>query len=72
MENCDMDKKLYTRRDLMFLFNNARFFLHHYAMGYYRTNENKIRPMPVNRIFFPLENPVGDKNYIREEKKFFL
>lgn len=66
-----MDKKLYTRRDLMFLFNNARFFLHHYAMGYYRTNENKIRPMPVNRIFFPLENPVGDNNYIREEKKIF-
>lgn len=64
-----MEKKLYTRRDLMSVFNNARFILRHFAMGYYKTTENSIRSMPVNRMFFPLENPGGADNCIRTAEK---
>ena len=64
-----MAKKLYTRRDLMSVFNNARFILRHFAMGYYKTTENSIRSMPVNRMFFPLENPGGADNCIRTAEK---
>ena len=64
-----MDKILYTRRDLMSVFNNARFILRHFAMGYYKTTESSIRTMPVNRMFFPLENPGGAANYIRTAEK---
>ena len=64
-----MDKKLYTRRDLMSVFNNARFILRHFAMGYYKTTESSIQTMPVNRMFFPLENPGGAANYLRTAEK---
>ncbi len=64
-----MDKILYTRRDLMSVFNNARFILRHFAMGYYKTTESSIRSMPVNRMFFPLENPGGAANYLRTAEK---
>ncbi len=69
--NCDMEKRLYTRRDLMSAFNAARFVLRHYAMGYYMSVGTGIRELPVNRMLFPLDNPGGRANYIRDGRDFF-
>lgn len=55
------------RRDLMAIFNAARFSLRHYAKGYYPVDQGgKMTSMPLNRLFMPLENPNGSKNYIAE------
>ena len=57
------------RSDLMTIFNNARFVLRHFVRGYYPVAPGQKSAMPVNRIFIPLANPNGEKNYIAEEGK---
>ena len=47
-------------------FNGARFQLRHYAHGYYPTTPAAPEAMPVNRLFFPLENPNGTANFIED------
>lgn len=66
-----MEKRLYTRRDLMSAFNSARFVLRHYAMGFYRSEGEGARELPVNRMLFPLDNPGGRANYIRDGRDFY-
>ena len=54
------------RRDLMTIFNAARFTLIHYARGYFPVHRTELVHMPVNRLFFPLENPGGEANFIED------
>ena len=57
------------RNDFIRIFNHARFLLRHYALGYYPVAPEKMSSMPVNRLFIPLENPNGEKNFITEAGK---
>lgn len=54
----------FSRDDIFKLFNQTRFQLHHFACGYYPLIKPYRSIKPENRIFCPLENPGGDKNYI--------
>ena len=58
---------LINRNDLIAAFNQCRFQLRHYTVGIYPCQEPKPRAMPVNRIFFPLENPNGADNAIADQ-----
>ena len=55
-----------NRADLISVFNASRFMLRHYAKGYYPVNNLLMKPMSVNRLFFPLENPNGSENFISD------
>lgn len=57
------------RYDLMTIFNNGHFSLRHFVRGYYPVSQNRKTAMPVNRLFIPLANPNGERNYIAEEGK---
>lgn len=63
-----MPPQLRNRIDLLNIFNSARFFVRHFACGYYPTNSGMISS-PMNRLFFPLRNPNGEKNYIFDGKE---
>lgn len=60
------DYKMQSRKDLMEVFNRAHFVLRHYARGYYPTAGQDLKPLPVNRMFFPLRNPNGRENFIED------
>ena len=55
-----------NRSDLMTIFNSAHFVMRHYARGYYPVFHSDLTAMPVNRMFFPLENPNGAENFIED------
>ena len=55
-----------SRKDLMDVFNRARFVLRHYARGYYPIVHPELTHMPVNRMFFPLKNPAGPANFVED------
>ncbi len=57
---------LQTRNDLMAIFNASNFTMRHYARGYYPVSRRDMTAMPVNRMFFPLENPNGRDNFIED------
>ena len=61
-----MPNYLLNRMDLIAAFNASRFILRHYARGYYPIARRELAAMPVNRMFFPLENPHGEENYIED------
>lgn len=54
------------RYDIIAAANLARFYLRHYARGIYPPASLHSPCLPVNRMFFPLRNPNGDGNYIRD------
>ena len=58
--------KISNRLDLISVFNASRFMLRHYAKGYYPVSQSLMKPMSVNRMFFPLENPNGSENFISD------
>ena len=58
--------KISNRLDLISVFNASRFMLRHYAKGYYPVNNLLMKPMSVNRLFFPLENLNGAENFISD------
>ena len=58
-----------NRSDLMSIFNASRFTFRHYARGYYPVYTSPVKPMSVNRLFFPLENPNGPENFISDSFK---
>ena len=58
--------KPFSREDIFKIFNQTRFQLHHYACGYYPLIKPHKSIKQENRIFFPLENPNRDKNYIED------
>ena len=62
---------LSTREDIFSIFNRSRFQFQHFAYGYYPIVNSERNVKPHNRIFFPLENPGGDKNYIEVENGRF-
>ena len=57
-----------NRRDLMAAFNAAKFTLRHYVRGYFPVHNLPSRAMPVNRLFFPLRNPGGARNFIADDR----
>ena len=61
-----MPYAMQSRKDLMTIFNSAHFVLRHYARGYYPISHSELTVMPVNRMFFPLENPNGAENFIED------
>ena len=62
-----------NRYDLMSIFNASRFTFRHYARGYYPVYTSPMKPLSVNRLFFPLENPNGPENFIEDPfKKYEL
>ncbi len=61
-----MQKRIIGRADLIAIFNAAHFALRHYAQGYYPLFNSPMRYMSVNRMFFPLKNPNGPKNFIAD------
>ncbi len=62
-------KPLLNRYDLLYVFNAAHFTLRHYAKGYYPLYNSPVKPLSVNRLFFPLENPNGAENFIADSFK---
>ena len=58
-----------NRYDLMSIFNASRFTFRHYARGYYPVYTSPMKPLSVNRLFFPLENPNGTENFILDSFK---
>lgn len=58
--------ELHSRNDLIQAVNAARFSVRHFVRGLYPVMQRQRRPLPVNRLFFPLSNPSGDACYIRE------
>lgn len=63
--------KISNRLDLISVFNASRFMLRHYAKGYYPVSQSLMKPMSVNRMFFPLENPNGSENFISDSFRRF-
>ena len=61
-----MSTAISYRNDLIHIFNSSHFMLRHYARGYYPVTRLKLTAMPVNRMFFPLENPGGEENFIED------
>ena len=59
-------KTISNRNDLMCIFNASHFTLRHYARGYYPVYTSPMKPMSVNRLFFPLDNPNGPENFIMD------
>ena len=57
---------LYSRNDLLNIFNNARFSISHYVHGYYPCSDRQLVASPFNRMFFPLKNPDIKDNYIED------
>ena len=57
---------LYSRNDLLNIFNNARFSISHYVHGYYPCSDRQLVASPFNRMFFPLKNPNIKDNYIED------
>ena len=62
-----MPLSLTHRYDLLAIFNQSRFQFRHYTMGIYPFSRVEYRAMPVNRLFFPLENPGGEANVIGDK-----
>ena len=56
-----------TRNDILKIFNQTRFQLLNYACGSYSILHPQIYIKTHNRIFCPLENHSGNKNYIESE-----
>ena len=61
-----MPNYIQNRMDWEAVFNASRFMLRHYARGYYPVSSKKATALPVNRMFFPLENPNGPENFIED------
>jgi len=61
-----MKKQTVGRPDLIAIFNAAHFSLRHYARGYFPVFNSPMRYLSVNRMFFPLENPHGNQNFIAD------
>ncbi|MBQ7176442.1 MAG: helix-turn-helix transcriptional regulator [Victivallales bacterium] len=59
------------RDDLLKIINNSRFYVRHYAKGTYPYRKQEYKAMPVNRLFFPLQNPNGEDNYIADHFKSY-
>lgn len=57
-------KLLDDRTDIYRLSQRLRFSLVHFARGIYPCLGHPPNSMPVNRMFFVLDNPGGDANYI--------
>ena len=56
-----------NRGDIIGAFNGARFLMRHYAKGFWPTASPEMSAMAVNRLFIPLANPSGGKNFIAEK-----
>lgn len=67
----EMGNYFHARMDLIKIFNQARFFLRHYAKGYYPVKLFS-GSLPVNRLFFPLENPDGKENFMQDAENCFI
>ena len=61
-----MSAAIVVRQDLMNIFNASHFVLRHYARGYYPVVQTGMSALPVNRMFFPLNNPNGRNNLIED------
>ncbi len=59
------------RYDILTAANSTRFYLRHYARGIYPPASLHPLRLPVNRMFFPLRNPNGKCNYIRDRQKTY-
>lgn len=59
----------HNRNDLIYIFNNAHFFVSHYFRGHFPGYNRTAMSSPINRLFFPLSNPNGEKNYIEDPFK---
>ncbi len=66
-----MDLTHINRNDLLQIFNNSRFYLRHYAKGTYPYQRREYKAMPVNRLFFPLQNPNGNSNLIADHQNSY-
>ena len=64
---------LISRSDILHSANLARFRLRHYARGIFPVAalDRERWSMPVNRLFFPLRNPGGEANFIRDSHRTF-
>lgn len=62
-----MSVYLEGRKTLMDIFNASHFVMRHYARGYYPISRQELTTLPVNRMFFPLKNPSGEKNFIEDQ-----
>ena len=68
-----MGTGIIRRSDLINFFNASRFTLRHYAKGFHPVSRIALKPMSVNRMFFPLKNPNGEANYIADSfRKYVL
>jgi len=61
-----MGTRLQRRGDLISIFNTARFMLRQYSRGYFPVYKPLPMHLPVNRMFFPLNNPSGPANFIED------
>ena len=59
-------EKLFIRSDIYRMANSMRLRLRHYARGFFSIVQNEPFPFPFNRLFFVLDNPDGDVNYLRD------
>lgn len=60
---------LFNRNDLLDIFNSATFAIRHYVHGYWPGRNIHRISSPVNRLFFPIDNPNGGKNFIDDGKQ---
>lgn len=60
------------RYDILRAANSARFYLRHYARGIYSIASLHPLHLPVNRMLFPLRNPNGECNYIRDRHRTYV
>ena len=67
-----MSNKLLNRNDLLNIFNGAGFSIRHYVLGYYPGKNAGRISSPVNRLFFPIRNRNGDRNYIFDGNQKFV
>lgn len=63
---------LENRPDLMAAFNAATFTMRHYARGYFPVHNSPGHAMPVDRLFFPLRNPGGARNFIADARAKYV
>ncbi len=61
-----MKEKLFIRSDIYRMANSMRLRLRHYARGFFSIVQNEPFSFPFNRLFFVLDNPDGDVNYLRD------
>lgn len=64
-----MTNQLLRRNDLFEVTNSMRLFIRHYAKGYFWINQEEPVRMIFNRLFFVLNNPDGEENFIRDGGK---